>query len=160
MVPWVGFELLHRTRMLAAPVVNMASSEEGLSALEYEGPFLAPLYRFMTMHPRGSTRSVPACMRFRLNCIAEEVSETRHCPCDSVLWNQTCSLPRVDVQASDDQSERTVALLGRTRKRCPKKVGVVVVGSPSRGLSLGSNQRRETSTDHLDSGWGSQYYPR
>ena len=127
-VSWVGFELLHRTRMLgitqrradwltkwsrevaAAPVVNMASFEEGLgrvmyvvSALEYERPFLAPLYRFMTMHPRGSTRRVPACVRFILNYIAEEVSETRHYPCDSVLRSQTCS-PRVDAQASDDRT--------------------------------------------------------
>ena len=125
-VSWVGFELLHRTRMLgitqrradwltklsrevaAAPLVNMASFEEGLgrvmyvvSALEYERPFLAPLYRCMTMHPRGSTRRVPANVRFILNYIAEEVSETRHYPCDSVLRSQTCS-PRVDAQASDD----------------------------------------------------------
>ena len=115
-VSWVGFELLHRTRMLgitqrradwltkwsrevaAALVVNMASFEEGLgrvmyvvSALEYERPFLAPLYRFMTMHPRRSTRRVPAYVRFILNYIAEEVSGTRHYPRDSVLWNQTCS---------------------------------------------------------------------
>ena len=74
----------------AAPLVNMASFEEGLgtvmyvvSALEYERPFLAPLYRFLTMHPRFSTRRVPAYVRFILNYIAEEVSETRHCPCDS-----------------------------------------------------------------------------
>ena len=127
-VSWVVFELLHRTRMLgitqrradwltkwscevaAAPVVNMVSFEEGLgrvmyvvSALEYERPFLAPLYRFMTMHPRGSSRRVPAYVRFILNYIAEEVSETRHYPCDSVLWNETCC-SRVDAQASDGQT--------------------------------------------------------
>ena len=127
-VSWVGFELLHRTRVFgitesradwltkwsrevaAAPLVNKASFEEGLgsvmyvvSALEYERPFLAPQYRFMTMHPRGSTRRVPAHVRFILNYIAEEVSETRHYPCDSVLRSQTCS-PRVDAQASDDRT--------------------------------------------------------
>ena len=74
-----------------------------VSALEYERPFLASLYRFMTMHPRGSTRRVPAYVRFILNYIAEEVSETRHYPCDSVLWSQTCS-PGVDAQASDDRT--------------------------------------------------------
>ena len=124
----VEFELLHRTRMLgitqrradwltkwsrevaAALVVNMASIEEGLgrvmyvaSALEYERPFLAPLYRFMTMHPRGSTRRVPAYVRFILNYIAKAVSETRHYSCDSVLWNETRS-PRVDAQASDGRT--------------------------------------------------------
>ena len=91
-------------------MVNMASFEEGrgrvmyaVSALEYDRPFLAPLHRFMTMHPRGSTRRVPACVRFILSCIAEEVSETRHCPCDSVLRSLTCS-PRVDAQASDGRT--------------------------------------------------------
>ena len=127
-VSWVGFELLHRTRTLgitqrradwltkwsrevaAAPVVNMAFFEEGLgrvmyvvSALEYERPFLAPPCRFMTMHPRGSTRRVPDDVRVILNYIAEEVSETRHYPCDPVLRSQTCSF-RVDAQASDDRT--------------------------------------------------------
>ena len=74
-----------------------------VSALEYERPFLAPLYRFMTMHSRGSTRRVPAYVRFILNFIAEEVSETRHYPCDSVLRSQPCS-PRVDAQASGDRT--------------------------------------------------------
>ena len=132
-VSWVGFELLHRKRVLgitqrradwltkwsrevaAAPLVNVASFEGGLgrviyvvSALEYERPFLAPLYRFVTMHPRGSTRRVPAYVRFILNYIAEDVSETRHYPCDSVLRSQTCPPPPppppspVDAQASDD----------------------------------------------------------
>ena len=87
-VSWVGFELLHRIRTLgitqrradcltkwsrevaAASVVNLTSFEEGLgrvmcvvSALEYEQPFFAPLYRFVTMHPRASTRRAPAYVR-------------------------------------------------------------------------------------------------
>ena len=31
-----------------------------VGALEYERPFLAPLYKFMALHPRGSVRKVPA----------------------------------------------------------------------------------------------------
>ena len=46
---------------------------------------------------------MPAYVRFILNYIAEEVSETRHNPCDSILWNETCS-PRVDAQASDGRT--------------------------------------------------------
>ena len=113
-----------------------------VSALEYERPVLALLYQFVTMHCRGSTRRVPACVRFMLNCIAEEVSGTSHYPCDSVLWTQTWSLP----------SGQMVASHGRTRKRCPKKVVVGLVGSPTRGLSVGFRLRLETGTDHLDSG--------
>ena len=45
----------------------MASFEEGLGrimfvagALEHERPFLGPLYKFLTMHPRDSVRRVPS----------------------------------------------------------------------------------------------------
>ena len=44
----------------------MGTFEEGLGrimfvagALEHERPFLAPLYKFLTMHPRNSIRRVP-----------------------------------------------------------------------------------------------------
>ena len=81
---WVGFELLHRSYKLGVSqrradwfvpwtrttaeqkTVHMAAFEEGLGrvmhgagALEHERPFLAPLYRFMTMHPRHSIQIVP-----------------------------------------------------------------------------------------------------
>ena len=86
---WVGFELLHPSRSLgisqrraqwfinwtrevaAAEHVLMSSFEEGLGrimhvagALEFERPFLAPLYKFMNLHPRDSVRRVPACVAF------------------------------------------------------------------------------------------------
>ena len=90
--------------------MNLASFEEGLgrvmyvvSALEYKQPFLAPLYRFATMHPRSTTRRMRACMRFILNSIAKEVSETRHTPCDSVLRTRRCS-SRVDAPACGDRT--------------------------------------------------------
>ena len=78
---WVGFELLLRSRSIgiserraewfarwtdkiaSSATVHMASFEEGLGrimfvagALEHERPFLGPLYKFLTMHPRDSVR--------------------------------------------------------------------------------------------------------
>ena len=51
--------------------INISTLEEGLGrvmyvagALEYERPFLAPLYKFMTVHPRGSDRKVLAYVSF------------------------------------------------------------------------------------------------
>ena len=82
-ITWVGFELLHShqlgvsarraewlkrwTREVASSVyIQMSRFEEGLGrivyvagALEFERPFLGPLYRFLTIHPRNSVRRVP-----------------------------------------------------------------------------------------------------
>ena len=64
----------------------MTNFEEGLGrvmyvvgALEYERPFLGPLYRFLILHPRGSVRRVPA-------------------------LNPALNAPRVDAQASDTRA--------------------------------------------------------
>ena len=35
-------------------------------SLQYERPFLAPLHKFLSMHPRGSTMTVPAFVAFFL----------------------------------------------------------------------------------------------
>ena len=102
-VTWVGFELLHRsfqlgisqrraewftrwTRELSnSDFVNMTASEQGLgrvmnvvSALECERPFLAPLYKFMCLHPRGTVRRVPAYVSFLLSCLSRTVARDRH----------------------------------------------------------------------------------
>ena len=39
-------------------------------ALEYERPFLGPLYRFMSLHLRNSVQTVPAYVSFFLRHIA------------------------------------------------------------------------------------------
>ena len=105
-VSWVGFELLHRsykiglsekraqwfqrwTRETAdSGYVHMSAFEEGLgrimyvaSALEFERPFLSPLYRFLTLHPRGSVRRLPAYVIFVLRYLADRIQESRHYDC-------------------------------------------------------------------------------
>ena len=62
-----------------SPTVHMASFEEGLGrimymtgALEYEGRFLAPLHRFLTLHPRTYVCRVPSCVSFVLRCLSEQ----------------------------------------------------------------------------------------
>ena len=128
LVSWVGFELLHRSFQLGVTArradwftrwtqevaneraVHMARFEEGLGriayvagALEFERPFLAPLYKFLSMHPRNSTRRVPGYVAFFLRYLSQEVQAKRHCDCALELCESSLA-PRVDAQAS---AERT-----------------------------------------------------
>ena len=109
-VSWVGFELLHRsykiglsqrraqrfqrwTRETAdACYVHMSAFEEGLGrvmsvagALEFERPFLSPLYRFLTLHPRASVRRLPANVVFILWYLADRIQESGHYDCAAEL---------------------------------------------------------------------------
>ena len=45
------------------------------SALEHERPFLASLYKFLTMHPRNAVRRVPPYVSFILRYLAGEILE-------------------------------------------------------------------------------------
>ena len=124
----VGFELLFRSRCVGisarraewfsrctqkiadSDMVNMASFKEGLGrimfvarALEHERPFLGPLKRFISIHPRDSTRKVPPYVKFILRYLSDEISKQRQYHCDTELTAADC-IPRVDAQAS---SQRT-----------------------------------------------------
>ena len=72
-------------------------------ALEYEKPFMGPLYRFLSLHPRGSIRRVPAYVTSILRYLVRQFSHTRHFPCATSVTSIE-QAPRVDAQAS---SERT-----------------------------------------------------
>ena len=82
--------------MATTSTVHMASFEEGLGrimfvvgALEHERPFLGPLYRFLTIHPRDSVRRVPPYVSFILRYLAGQITVSDGC------------IPRVDAQASE-----------------------------------------------------------
>ena len=56
-----------------SPTVHMSSFEERLGRIMFVGrcarherPFLAPLYKFLTMHPRNAVRRVPPYVLFYL----------------------------------------------------------------------------------------------
>ena len=123
-VTWVGLELLHRsyqigisarraewftrwTRDVAAShYTHMRKFEEGLgrvmyvvSALEFERPFLGPLFKFMALHPRNSIRRVPSHVSFILSYLAAQIQESRLFSCATVLVPCEAA-PRVDAPAS------------------------------------------------------------
>ena len=123
-VSWVGFELLHRTYQLGlterraqwfqrwtkevadAGHVHMTAFEEGLGrvmyvagALEYERPFLSPLYRFLILHPRNSVQRLPSYVIFTLRYLSWQVQWSRHCDCAGHVIPSDWA-PRVDAQAS------------------------------------------------------------
>ena len=72
-------------------------------ALEYERPFLAPLYKFMSLHPRGSVRKVPAYVSFFLAHLSRQIEENRHHSCATEQRSSAVS-PRVDAQASESRT--------------------------------------------------------
>ena len=125
---WTGFELLHRSYRLGiserraawlvrwtkevadSEHVHMTKFEEGLGrimyvagAVDYESPFLGPLYQFLALHPPNSTRLVPSYVAFVLNNLSTQISRTRHCECAREM-SSTMRAPRVDAQASDTRN--------------------------------------------------------
>ena len=88
----------------------MKTFEEGLGrimfvsgALEHDRPFLGPLYKFLTLHPRNAVRRVPPCVAFFLNFLSRSVSAGRHHDCNQFL-DKACVSPRVDAQASSSRT--------------------------------------------------------
>ena len=93
-----------------AGYVHMSAFEEGLGrvmneagALEFERRFLFPLYRFLTLHPRGSVRRLPAYVVFILRYLADRIQESCHYDCAAQLVSSNFA-PRADAQASDDRT--------------------------------------------------------
>ena len=125
---WVGFELLLEsyrvgisqrradwfirwsTEVASSPTIHMKTFEECLGrimfvagALEHECPFLGPLYKFLTLHPRNAIRRVPPCVSFFLNFLSRSVSIDRHYDCNQFL-DKSSVAPRVDAQASSSRT--------------------------------------------------------
>ena len=65
-----------------------------LGALDYERHFLVPPHKFLTIHPRGSVRRVPA---YILSYLSLQTGDSTHCACAEELARMT-SAPRVDAQ--------------------------------------------------------------
>ena len=156
-VIWVGFELLlhsyqlgisarraewltKRAREVACSTyIQMNKFEEGLGrvvyvagALEFERPFLGPLYKFLTIHPRGSVRRVPPYVAFILKYIAHQVERSRHYPGASDMFSSEVAR-RLDAQAS---GERTgiggwYPVLGEDGQPESEEVTVVLPGDPA-----------------------------
>ena len=143
-VTWVGFELLHSSYQLGISqrradwfvrwtrttteqkTVHMASFEEGLGrvmyvagALEHERPFLAPLYKYMTIHPRHSVQVVPSYVSFFLRFLASQVEQKRHYSC-AVQTFTASAAPRVDPggQTGRLTGPAAVALSSREKAGC------------------------------------------
>ena len=114
-------------KIASSATVHMASFEEGLGAscssqllsedwpntsrvilalhgaLEHERPFLGPLYKFLTLHPRDSVRRVPSYFAFILRYLSSEILKKRHYLCGARYTTAEC-IPRVDAQASSTRT--------------------------------------------------------
>ena len=66
-------------------------------ALEYERPFLGPLYRW------NSVRLVPAYVKFFLSHLATQLELCRHYSCATEIHSWETA-PRVDAQAGEERT--------------------------------------------------------
>ena len=106
----LGISLKWTTEIANSTYVNMSRFEEGLGrtvfvagALEYEKPFLGPLYRFLSLHPRGSIQRVPSYVSFILSYLANQIAKCRHFPCASTITSVDIAAS-VDAQANSDRT--------------------------------------------------------
>ena len=78
------------TEIANSTYMNMSRYEEGK-------PFLGPLCRFLSLHPRVSVRRVPPYVSFTLSHLSRQVAQCRHFP---------CTAPNLDPQASAERTGR------------------------------------------------------
>ena len=123
---WVGYELVLRnsslglsasraqwlegwyTRLLRDKSVQMQEFQEGLGraafvcgALDYDRPFLAPLYAFASRHAPNSVKPLPLYVLITVEYLRRKISQRRHCECglSRTSWTQAW---RVDAHADDE----------------------------------------------------------
>ena len=99
-VTWVGFELLLHSHQLG---ISLGRIVYVADALEFERPFVGPLFKFLMNHPRGSARRVPSYVPFILQYLSHQVERSRHYPCASEMVSSEVA-PRVDAQASGERT--------------------------------------------------------
>ena len=103
--------------------VHMAKFEEGRGrvmyvtrALEHERPFVAPLCKFVTIHPRHSVQAVPSYVAFFLRFLASQVEQRRHHHACAVPTYPSSAAPRDEHRRrqSEQESEAGSREPGRT----------------------------------------------
>ncbi len=70
-------------------------------ALEYDKPFLAPLFAFSSRHPRGGLHKVPLYVRMVLEFLADRIARRRHYP-SATRAHDAAEAFRVDAHAEGE----------------------------------------------------------
>ena len=123
---WVGYELVLKrsalglgesraqwlvgwyTRLLRDRSVQMQEFQEGLGraafvcgAMDYDRPFLAPLYAFAARHAPNSVKPLPLYVLVTLEYLKRKILQRRHCPCalQRRSWKEAW---RVDAHADEN----------------------------------------------------------
>ena len=124
---WVGYEVLLReaklgvtekralwlgswySKLLEEKVVKVGRFQEGLgraafvcSALEYDRPFLAPLYTFASLYDPEATRPLPLYVLATLQFLKGQLARRRHfsCAVEEMAWSEAW---RVDAKAEGEE---------------------------------------------------------
>ena len=123
---WVGYELVLSevslglsasraqwlegwySRLLRDRSVQMHNFQEGLGraafvcgALDYDRPFLAPLYGFAARHAPGSVKPLPLYVLVTVEYLRRKIRQRRHCECGRTRtsWKEAW---RVDAHADEN----------------------------------------------------------
>ena len=123
---WVGYEMLLKnsslglsasraqwlegwyTRLLRDGAVQMQEFQEGLGraafvcgALDYDRPFVAPLYSFASRHAPQSVKPLLLYVPVTLEYLRKKITQRRHCECglQRQSWEQAW---RVDAHADEN----------------------------------------------------------
>ena len=116
---WVGYELVLSNAALglsSSRAGTRRSSESSLcrcksfrsgwvgfvcGALDYDRPFLAPLYAFAARHAPNSVKPLPLCALVTVEYLRRKISQRRHCECglSRASWSQAW---RVDARADEE----------------------------------------------------------
>ena len=102
---WAIEWLLRVSRDGVADVAEFRSALGRLSfvvgALEWEKPFLAPMFNFCSRHKRGGLQTVPLYIRIVTKFLAERIQRRRMYP-SALLRSKDCEAFRVDAKAEGD----------------------------------------------------------
>jgi len=106
LIDWMDRVLSSKQVLMADFVAALGRASFGFGALEYDRPFLGPLYAFAALHPPGAVRVVPMYVLLLLHYLAGRLRSRRAFPC--ALRRHWCAEgPRLDAKA-----EGSVATVG------------------------------------------------
>jgi len=98
LIDWMTKVCADGTVLIADFVAALGRASFAFGALEYDRPFLGPLYAFAALHPPGAVRVVPTYVLLLLHYLAGRLRERRAFPC-AVRKQWLSEGPRLDAKA-------------------------------------------------------------
>jgi len=95
---WMDKVCADKQVLMSDFIAALGRASFGFGALEYDRPFLGPLYAFAALHPPGAVRVVPTYVLLLLHYLAGRLRTRRAFPC-AVRKQWRAEGPRLDAKA-------------------------------------------------------------